>query len=157
MSDEQTGADELGDRSIPFVRFTADARAAVVKAQEEARELRHNFIGTEHLLLGVLAVADGQVAELLSLHGVRTDSVRPQVKQLVESSPGPAVGAPPFTPRALRSLQLAGEQADALHRERVDVGHLLLGLLAEGRGLAAQFLGSAGVGLSEARRVAPSS
>lgn len=121
----------------------------MVEAQQAAREFRHKFLGTEHVLLGVLAVADGELAALFATRGVQSVEVRERVMELVGPSEGPLVGAPPFTPRALHSLQLAGALAAELGHERVDDAHLVLGLLAEGRGLAAQLLHAAGIGEAE--------
>ena len=153
VGDERQPDDGSGVRRVmpPFTRFTERASTAVVEAQQAARELHHNFLGTEHVLLGVLAAADERLLDLLSSHGVSADTVRMTVTQLVEPSQAPHLAAPPFTPRALRSLELAGEQATLLGQERVDVAHLMLGVLAEGHGIASQLLRNFGVDIDDVR------
>lgn len=150
------GGERQGDhRPMPeFARFSDRARASLVEAQQAARELGHNFLGSEHLLLGVLMVTDGQLGELLSSHGLHTDGVRTTVSNLVGPSKGPALGAPPFTPRAMRALQLAGDRATELGQDGIDAAHLVLGLLAEGHGIASQLLQAAGIGLRDLENIA---
>lgn len=156
VGDDRQPDDGSGVRRVmpPFARFTERASTAVVEAQQAARELHHNFLGTEHVLLGVLAAADEPLLGLLSSHDVSAETVRTTVTQLVAPSQAPHLAAPPFTPRALRSLELAGEQATLLGQERVDVAHLLLGVLAEGHGIASQLLRNFGVGVDDVRAFA---
>lgn len=144
----------LGRAMPPFAMFTEGARTAVVEAQQAARELHHNVLGTEHVLLGILAAAEERLAGLLSSHGMSADIVRSTVTQLVGPAPAPRLGSPPFSPRALRSLELAGTQAAELGQERVDVAHLLLGLLAEGHGIAAQLLRNSGIDADDVKALA---
>jgi hypothetical protein len=155
VSDDSRDASGVNASAAPpFARFGPRAQAATVEAQHAAREMRHNFLGTEHLLLGVVAIADGSLAELLSSRGVTIGDLRRQVTDLVPPSAPPLLAAPPFTPRAMRSLQLAGEQALELAHEHIDATHLLLGLLVEGDGLGAQLLASAGIALSDVVAIA---
>jgi ATP-dependent Clp protease ATP-binding subunit ClpC len=101
-------------------------------------------------------VADGDLAELFSEHGLSVERLRSQVSTLVPPSPPPLLAAPPFTPRALRSLDLAGQQALELGHEHIDATHVLLGLLVEGAGVGAQLLESAGIGLTSVAAIAQS-
>jgi hypothetical protein len=155
VSDQEPNTTVVGAQTKPpFARFDDRARKSLVAAQEEARQLHHNFIGTEHVLLGVVTVADGLLAELFASHGLHADGVRSEMTQLVRPSKEPIVGSPPFTPRARQSLQLAGELASNMGDERVNAAHLVLGMLAEGEGLAAQFLQAAGIGPDDVHSLA---
>jgi ATP-dependent Clp protease ATP-binding subunit ClpA len=123
-----------------FERFTGRARHAVVLAQEEARRLHHNYIGTEHILLGLLGEPDGLAARTLESFGLSLDGARREVAAIV--SPGTAApsGHIPFTPRAKKTLELALREALQLSHNYIGTEHVLLGLMREGEGVAAQVL-----------------
>jgi ATP-dependent Clp protease ATP-binding subunit ClpC len=123
-----------------FERFSGQARNVVVSAQEEARALDHNYIGTEHLLLGLLATSDSLASASLAALGFTHDSVRDAVEASVgrgKASPG---GHIPFTPRAKKVLELALREALQLKHNYIGTEHILLGLLREGQGRGAQIL-----------------
>jgi ATP-dependent Clp protease ATP-binding subunit ClpC len=122
-----------------FERFTNRARHAVVLAQEEARQLRHNYIGTEHLLLGLLG-EQGIASEALLRFGLSLDGAREEVKSIIGPGKGAVSGHIPFTPRAKKTLELALREALQLHHNFIGTEHILLGVLREGRGVAAQIL-----------------
>src|SRR6266511_3028538 len=124
-----------------FQRFTDRARRAVHLAQEEARLLRHNYVGTEHLLLGLLYEGEGIAAQALGSLGVSLQAVRGQVEQLIGRGPTTPTGHIPFTPRAKKVLELSLREALALGHNYIGTEHLLLGLVREGEGVAAQVLG----------------
>ena len=173
-----------------FERFTSEARAAVTQAQVEARHLHHRWVGTEHLLLGLLArpesgcavvlarhgmthesaartivglIADELDAEALRTFGIELDAVRdrveeafgpgaldaPRVRRCASPSPGTHI---PFTPRAKKALELALREALALKSGTITEGHIALGLLREGEGLAARVLHDHGVDPGDLRR-----
>ncbi len=123
-----------------FERFTDSARRAVVVAQEEARRLNHNYIGTEHILLGLLGEGRGLAATVLTGSGLSLDDVRQSVDQIIgrgQSSPGTHI---PFTPRAKKVLELSLREALQLHHNYISTEHILLGLISEGKGVAVQVL-----------------
>jgi ATP-dependent Clp protease ATP-binding subunit ClpA len=123
-----------------FERFSGQARHVVVSAQEEARELDHNYIGTEHLLLGLLATSDSLASASLTALGYTHDNVRDALEAVVgrgKASPG---GHIPFTPRAKKVLELSLREALQLKHNYIGTEHILLGLLREGEGRAAQIL-----------------
>jgi ATP-dependent Clp protease ATP-binding subunit ClpA len=125
-----------------FERFSGQARQVVVLAQEEARELAHNYIGTEHLLLGLLATSDSLESASLTALGYTHDNVRDALEATVgrgKASPG---GHIPFTPRAKKVLELSLREALHLKHNYIGTEHILLGLLREGEGRAAQILAS---------------
>jgi hypothetical protein len=122
-----------------FERFTDRSRRVLVLAQEEARLLNHSFIGTEHLLLGLVHEDEGVAARALSQLGVSLEAVRLRVEEVV-SLAGGATGSPPFTPRAKKVLELALREAIQLGHSYIGTEHLLLGLVREGEGVAAQVL-----------------
>ncbi len=126
-----------------FTRFSDRARKVVVGAQEEARDLGHGYIGTEHLLLGVLREGDGVAAR--ALPGLELGRVREAVVALVGQSEGEVGGHLPFTPRARDVLLLAAVKADELAHDYIGTHHLLLALVDEGKGIAAQVLLDAGL------------
>jgi ATP-dependent Clp protease ATP-binding subunit ClpA len=135
-----------------FERFTDQARRAVVLAQEEARALDHNFIGTEHLLLGLLRDDDSAASGLLELFGVPFDQVRERVEEIIgRGQKGPPSGHIPFTPRAKKVLEMSLREALQLGDNYIGSEHLLLGLLREGQGVGAQVLAARGVTLAAAR------
>jgi len=123
-----------------FERFTERARQVVVLAQEEARALRHNYIGTEHLLLGLLREEEGLAARVLGDLGVTVDRVRGQVVRIVGSGEEVTSGQIPFTPRAKKVLELALREALSLGHNHIGTEHLLLALVRENEGVAARIL-----------------
>jgi ATP-dependent Clp protease ATP-binding subunit ClpA len=134
-----------------FATFTARARTTLTFAQEEARRLDHDYLGTEHLLLGLLREGEGIAARSLSALGVELGAVRAAIEQTVgrgDRSPTGELGA---TPRLKRALELAETEARTLKHRYVGTEHLLLGLLREGEGLASGLLNSLGVSLERAR------
>lgn len=169
-----------------FERFTGDARQAVVLAQDEARALCHHYIGTEHLLLGLLSEGDGPAARVLGEHGLRAEDLRrrilsivggagsldpealaafgidlDEVKRATEAAFGPGALDPqgrrrptghiPFTPRAKKVLELSLREATRLRHDHIGTGHVLLGLIREGKGVAAKVLIDAGCDLDGLR------
>jgi ATP-dependent Clp protease ATP-binding subunit ClpA len=135
-----------------FERFTDRSRRVVVAAQEEARRLRHNYIGTEHLLLGLLAEHDGIAARALTALGVTEASARDAISKWVPPGNTELSGHIPFTPRAKKVLELALREALALNHNYIGTEHIALGLLREGEGVAAQVLTEFGVGLPQLRQ-----
>jgi ATP-dependent Clp protease ATP-binding subunit ClpC len=134
-----------------FERFTDRARRVVVLAQEESRLLRHDYIGTEHLLLGLVKAGEGAGATALTELGVSPSAVRHQVESMVgpgEQAPG---GHVPFTPRAKKVVELSLREAQQLGDGFIGTEHLLLGMLREGEGVAAQILMKLGVDLERTR------
>jgi Clp amino terminal domain, pathogenicity island component len=123
-----------------FERFTNRARHSVVLAQEEARRLNHNYIGTEHLLLGLLGEPDGLAARALRDFGVSADGARRTVTAVIGTGSAEPSGHIPFTPRAKKTLELALREALQLRHNYIGTEHILLGLIREGDGVAAQVL-----------------
>jgi hypothetical protein len=135
-----------------FERFTDRARRAVVLAQEEARRLDHNYIGTEHLLLGLIHEGEGVAAEALEALGVSLEAVRARVEEAIGRGPEPPGGHIPFTPRAKKVLELSLREALQLGHSYIGTEHILLGLIREGEGVAAQVLVKLGADLSRVRQ-----
>jgi ATP-dependent Clp protease ATP-binding subunit ClpA len=135
-----------------FERFTDRARRVVVLAQEEARRLNHNYIGTEHLLLGLIGEGQGVAAQALESLGIRLAAVRQQVEAIIGRGQQAPSGHIPFTPRAKKVLELARREADALGHHYVGTEHILLGLIREGDGVAAQVLVALGADLNRVRQ-----
>jgi len=123
-----------------FERFTNRARHVVVLAQEEARLLHHNYIGTEHILLGLLGEPDGFGARVLAGFGMTREGVREDVRAIVGTGAAAPSGHIPFTPRAKKTLELSLREALALHHNYIGTEHILLGLIREGDGVAAQVM-----------------
>jgi ATP-dependent Clp protease ATP-binding subunit ClpA len=123
-----------------FERFTSRARHVVVLAQEEARRLHHNYIGTEHILLGLLGEPDGAAGRALAGFGMSLESARGEVTAIVSAGTTAPSGHIPFTPRAKKTLELSLREAVALHHNYIGTEHILLGLIREGEGVAAQVL-----------------
>jgi ATP-dependent Clp protease ATP-binding subunit ClpA len=124
-----------------FERFTDRARTSVVLAQEEARLLGHEYIGTEHILLGLLREGEGVGAKVLVAMGVRLDTVRADVEEIIgRGAEAPPPGHIPFTPRAKKVLELSLREALHLGHNYIGTEHILLGILREGEGVAAQVL-----------------
>ena len=123
-----------------FERFSERARQAVVLAQEEARRLQHHYIGTEHLLLGLLAERDGIAARALATLGIRSDDTRADVEAIVGRGDVVPTGQIPFTPRAKKTLERALREALSLKHHYIGTEHILLGLARDDEGVAAQVL-----------------
>jgi ATP-dependent Clp protease ATP-binding subunit ClpA len=130
-----------------FERFTNRARRAVVLAQEEARLLQHNYIGTEHLLLGLLAEGSGVGYQALTAEGISLEAVRGQVEQIVGQGDSTPSGHIPFTPRAKKVLELSLREALQLGHNYIGTEHMLLGLIREGEGVACQAMVALGANL----------
>lgn len=136
-----------------FDRFSEDARRSMSAARQAALEFGHDYIGTEHMLLGVLAPEDSVAATALRRMGIELARVRAEVAVIVRRGRSTATGQLPFTPRGKRALELALEEAQRAGHAHLATGHLLLGLVREGDGIAAQALGRLGVTLDTARTV----
>jgi enamine deaminase RidA (YjgF/YER057c/UK114 family) len=134
-----------------FDRFDDDARRALTLAQAEAQRFDHNYIGTEHLLLGLLREGAGVAARVLANMGVELAKVRTAVEFIIGRGDGPVVGTVGLTPRAKRVIELAIDEAHSLGHRYVGTEHLLLGLVREGEGIAAGVLASLGVHLDGVR------
>jgi ATP-dependent Clp protease ATP-binding subunit ClpC len=135
-----------------FERFTERARQVIVLAQEEARMLRHNYIGTEHLLLGLLREADGVAARVLGTLDVTLEEVRGEVTRIVGEGDHESQGQIPFTPRAKKVLELALREALSLGHNYIGTEHILLGLMRESEGVAARILNDLDVDADRARQ-----
>ena len=123
-----------------FERFTERSRRVVVLAQEEARMLDHNYIGTEHILLGLIHEADGIAARAIASLGLTLQSARDQVREIIGQGAAMPSGHIPFTPRAKKVLELSLREALALRKEYIGTEHILLGLIRESDGVGAQIL-----------------
>jgi hypothetical protein len=135
-----------------FERFTDRARRVLVLAQEEARLLGHDFIGTEHILLGLIREGDGVAAKALEGLGIHLNGARHEVLNTVEPSGRASAGSPPFTPRAKKVLELSLREALQLGHNYIGTEHLLLGLIREGDGVALQVLDTLGVDVGRLRQ-----
>ena len=135
-----------------FERFTDRARRVVVLAQDEARGLKHNYIGTEHLLLGLISEGEGVAAKALETMGIKGEAVRASVIEIIGEGEKPVEGHIPFTPRAKRVFELSLREALQLGHNYIGTEHLLLGLLKEGEGVAAQVLTKQGADLAQVRQ-----
>ena len=136
-----------------FERFTDRARRVVVLAQEEARMLDHNYIGTEHLLLGLIHEGEGVAAKALEALGISLDAVRQQVEAIIGRGQQAPSGHIPFTPRAKRVLELSLRESGQLGHNYIGTEHILLGLVREGEGVAAQVLVTLGADLNRVRQM----
>jgi ATP-dependent Clp protease ATP-binding subunit ClpC len=134
-----------------FERFTDRARRVVVLAQEEARMLNHNYIGTEHILLGLVRESEGIAAKALESLGISLEAVRSQVEEIIGQGESPPAGHIPFTPRAKKVLELSLREALQLGHNYIGTEHILLGLIREGEGVAAQVLQKLGADLKRSR------
>lgn len=135
-----------------FNRFTERARKVIILAKEEARRFNHDYIGTEHILLGLIREGEGVAAAVLQKLGVSLENIRLEIEKLVQ--PGPTtqiIGDIPFTPRAKKALELAAEEARALGHNYIGTEHLLLGLIKENEGVASQVLLNLGLDLNTVR------
>ena len=135
-----------------FERFTDRARRVVVLAQEEARLLNHNYIGTEHILLGLIHEGEGVAAKALESLGISLEAVRNQVQEIIGQGGSSPSGHIPFTPRAKKVLELSLREALQLGHNYIGTEHILLGLIREGEGVAAQVLVKLGADLSRVRQ-----
>ena len=135
-----------------FERFTDRARRVVVLAQEEARMLNHDYIGTEHLLLGLIREGDGYAARALESLGISLDAVRQQVEEIIGQGQQAPSGPVPFTPRAKKVLELSLRESVHLGHNSIGPEHILLGMLREGDGVAAQVLVALGADLNRVRQ-----
>jgi hypothetical protein len=123
-----------------FHRFTARARRSVALAQEEAALLKHNYVGTEHILLGLLREGEGVAGQALAALGIRIDDVRAQVTRIVGEGEQAPAGQVPFTPRAKKVFELALREALSLGHNHIGTEHVLLGLAREPEGVGARVL-----------------
>ena len=135
-----------------FERFTDRARRVVVLAQEEARHLNHNYIGTEHILLGLLNEGEGIAAQALESLDIDLASVRDEVVKIIGQGQQSPSGHIPFTPRAKKVLELSLREALQLGHNYIGTEHILLGLIREGEGVAAQVLQQLGAELQKVRQ-----
>ena len=135
-----------------FERFTDRARRVVVLAQDEARGLKHNYIGTEHLLLGLISEGEGVAAKALETMEIKGEAVRASVIEIIGEGEKPVEGHIPFTPRAKRVFELSLREALQLGHNYIGTEHLLLGLLKEGEGVAAQVLTKQGADQAQVRQ-----
>src|SRR5438034_700389 len=156
MRKDGAGHQGLTDRSVRsdqmFERFTDRARRVVVLAQEEARMLNHNYIGTEHILLGLIHEGEGVAAKALESLGIALEGVRQQVEEIIGQGQHAPSGHIPFTPRAKKVLELSLREALQLGHNYIGTEHILLGLIREGEGVAAQVLVKLGADLSRVRQ-----
>ena len=134
-----------------FERFTDRVRKVLTLAQEEARAFNHGFIGTEHILLGLIEEREGLGARALRSLGVSSPAVRERVQEIVGVSTSTPGGSPPFTPRSKKVLELALREALVLDQSYIGTEHILLGLVREGHGVAAAVLADLGVDLGGVR------
>ncbi|MFA6384214.1 MAG: ATP-dependent Clp protease ATP-binding subunit [Candidatus Omnitrophota bacterium] len=135
-----------------FNRFTERARKVIILAKEEAKRFNHDYIGTEHILLGLIREGEGVAATVLEKMGLSLENIRLEIEKLVQ--PGPAtqiIGDLPFTPRAKKALEMAAEEARSLGHNYIGTEHLLLGLLREEEGVASQVLLNLGLELASVR------
>ena len=142
-----------GGFSDKFEKFTERARLVLRLAQEEAQKLNHNYIGTEHLLLGLIDEGEGQAVKMLQALDIQPNKVRKSVMHIIGRGDRIVLGEVGLTPRAKKVMELAVDEARRLNHHYIGTEHLLLGLVREGEGIAAGVLESLGVNLDRARRV----
>jgi ATP-dependent Clp protease ATP-binding subunit ClpA len=135
-----------------FERFTERARRVVVLAQEEARVLDHDYIGTEHILLGLIHEGEGVAAKALESLGISLQAVRGEVEEIIGQGQSAPTGHIPFTPRAKKVLELSLRETLELGHNYLGTEHILLGLIREGEGVAAQVLAKLGASLDRVRQ-----
>jgi ATP-dependent Clp protease ATP-binding subunit ClpC len=135
-----------------FERFSDPSRQVVVLAQDEARALHHNYIGTEHILLGLLREERGLAARVLTAVDVKIEPVRDKVRAIVGEGDEVAAGQIPFTPRAKKVLELGLRESQAMSHDYIGTEHLLLAIAREGDGVAVQILDELGAGGERIRR-----
>lgn len=148
MSGKGASPGSIGE---PFDKFTKRARHALQLAQEEAQRLNHNYMGTEHLLLGLVREGEGIASQVLKSLGVESDAARNKVEFIIGHGKHKVTGEVPLTPRCKQVLALAVEEALRLNHQFIGTEHLLLGLVREGEGIGAQVLRELGVDLGTAR------
>ena len=135
-----------------FNRFTERARKVIILAKEEAKRFNHDYIGTEHILLGLIREGEGVAAAVFRSLGLSTENIRLEVEKLVQSGPSTIVsGDIPFTPKAKKVIELAMDEARSLGHNYIGTEHLLLGLIREGEGVASQVLLNLGLDLTKVR------
>jgi ATP-dependent Clp protease ATP-binding subunit ClpC len=134
-----------------FERFTERARQVVVLAADESRRLQHNYIGTEHLLLGLLLEEEGIAARVLERLGITADEVRDEIARVVGQGDEVTTGQIPFTPRAKKALERSLREALALNHRYIGTEHVLLGVVHEENGVAARILEEVGAGAGKVR------
>ena len=137
---------------LMFERFTDRARRVIVLAQEEARALNHNYMGTEHILLGLIKEGEGVAAKALESMGINLEDVRREVEELIGHGTQPVTGYIPFTPRAKKVLELSLREGLQMGHKYIGTEFLLLGLIREGEGVAAQVLIKLGADLPRVRQ-----
>src|SRR5665811_173058 len=130
-----------------FKRYTEKAKKAIMIAQEEAINLNHDYIGTEHILIGLIKEEEGVASQVLRQLGVNIDKVVEELERLVGKGEYQQVGEISFTPRAKKILELASQEASQLKNNYIDTEHILLGLIKEGSGVAVRILNDLGVNL----------
>jgi ATP-dependent Clp protease ATP-binding subunit ClpA len=135
-----------------FERFTDRARRVVVLAQEEARMLNHHYVGTEHILLGLIHEGEGVAAKALESLGIGLETVREKVTEIIGRGEQPPTGHIPFTPRSKKVLELSLREALQLGHNYIGTEHILLGMMSEGQGVAAQVLVRLGADLDRVRQ-----
>ena len=136
-----------------FNKFTERARKVILLAKEEAKRFNHDYIGTEHILLGLIREGEGVAAAVLQNLGLSSDQIRLEVEKLVQLGPSTIVsGDIPFTPKAKKVIELAMDEARNLGNNYIGTEHLLLGLIREGEGIAAQVLVNLGLDLGKVRQ-----
>ena len=137
-----------------FEKFTERARRVMGFSRQEAQRLRSEFVGTEHMLLGILLEGEGVAAKVLKNVGIDYKRVRQQIEMLVPppAGPEPSLGQLPFSPRSRKAIELAAEASEVLGHDAIGTEHLLIGLIEEAEGIAAQVLSELGHGPDEVRR-----
>jgi len=147
----KTGSCGKRDNRDRFYKFTKRARQVMQFAQEEAQRFQHNYIGTEHLLLGLVREGEGMAAQVLKSFNVDMEKVRQAVEQVIGRGDHPVSGEVGLTPRAKKVIELAVDEAHSLNNHFIGTEHLLLGVLREGQGIGAGTLESFGLSLQEVR------
>jgi ATP-dependent Clp protease ATP-binding subunit ClpC len=137
---------------VLFERFTDQARRVMVLAKQEARMLNHNYIGTEHILLGLIHEGDGVAAKALERLNVSLEAARRQVEEIIGQGRAAPTGHIPFTPRAKKVLELSFRESRQLGHNHIGTEHILLGLIYEGEGVAADVLQKLGASLTSVRQ-----
>ena len=140
------------EQNDTFGRFTERARKVLSLAQEEAQRFQHHYIGTEHLLLGLVREGDGVAAKVLMNLGVKLEEVRTTIESIIGRGDHIVLGEIGLTPRAKKVIELAVDEARRLNHHYIGTEHLLLGLVREGEGIAAGALQSLGVKLEDVRK-----
>jgi ATP-dependent Clp protease ATP-binding subunit ClpC len=140
----------MSDRNR-FDKFTERARKALSLSQEEAQRLQHNYIGTEHLLLGLIREDEGVAAKVLLNLGVRLDEARQNIAAIIGRGDQAVPGSIGLTPRAKKVIELAVDEARKMNHHAIGTEHILLGLVREGEGIAAHTIESMGVSLTRVR------